>query len=104
MINIYFDLQLLPRNYVTRFVQAAATRRRPEHRELGRTQFNLALLSRCAATDLECQRCGLAFFSETNVPASSFVGEIALRQLGVPSAQNSDRQMFDQKLSFDLAR
>jgi hypothetical protein len=104
MVNVNFDLPILPRNFVTRLVQTPPAGGWPEHRELRWTQFNLAFLPRRSPADLESERCRFAFLSQPNVAASAFVGEITLGQPGVPRAQNFDRQMFDQEFSLDFAR
>jgi len=104
VINVDFDFQFLERNFVARLVQASTARCRPEHRKLRRAQADLAFLAGDAASDFESQGRRASFFSQTHVPSAAFIREIPLRQPEMPRPQNFHRQVFDQKLSFDLAR
>jgi hypothetical protein len=104
VINVDFDFEFLPRDFITRLVQTAAARCRPEHGELRRTQLDLAFLAGCAPTDFERERRRLALFSQPNMPPAPLVREIALGQSEMARSQNLEREPLDQEFSFDLAR
>jgi hypothetical protein len=63
---------------------------------------DLAFLAVCATADLKSERRGLAFLSQTHVPATRLVREVALRDLKPPRTQNFRRQSLNQKFALDF--
>ena len=104
VINVDLDLKIFPRNFVAGFSQPPPRCGRPQRGKLLRAQPDLAFFPRRPPADLERKGSRFSFFPQPDVPPASFVRQITLRDSEMPRAQDLQRQSFDQKLTFDLAR
>jgi hypothetical protein len=102
-INIEFDQQTFPGNFVAHFSQPSAGRAGPERRELFRCQLDLTFFAMSASANLERQRRTAAYLSDADLSAGRFGCQIALLDNKTPRSFQVVRQPFDQKFSFNFA-
>src|SRR6202022_4774492 len=67
-IDVDFDLEIFPRNFVTDLAQSTTARRRPQHGELLGAQPDLAFFARSGGADLGRARSHFPAFSHATKP------------------------------------
>src|SRR5205085_1194009 len=104
MIYVNFNGIIFPPDFVTCFAQTASGCGRPQCGELFCTQPDFAFLARRATPHFERERRALGPFTQTDVTAARFGGQIALKDIRAGRTQNGHRQVLDQEFALDLAR
>src|SRR4029078_11485146 len=94
-INIDFDHDAGPRDFVTYLSQSSPGRTRPEGCELSGAWLDLAFFAMAFPADLKCERCSFTCFSQANLSASRLSCQITLLDNEVPPALEIIRQPFD---------
>jgi len=102
-INVDFDHNVVPGNFITHLSQSSPGRTRPERCELFRAQLDLAFFAMAAPTDLKCQRHSVARLSQANLSAGGLGCQITLLNNKASPLLEILRQPFDQKFSFNFA-
>jgi hypothetical protein len=102
-INIDFDHNAVPWDFVSHLSQSSPGRTRPQRCKLFRAQLDLAFFAMAAPTDLKREGCSVPRFSQTNLSTSRLGCQITLLDNKASRLFQIVRQPFDQKFSFNFA-
>ncbi len=103
LINVNLNDQIFPGNFAAHLAQSSSGSPWPKRGELFWAKPDLAFFPVAAAAHFESQRCGAAFFAETDLSACGFARQIALFDNVTPRALQCIGQPFKQKFAFNFS-
>ena len=102
LININLNNYIFPGNFAAHLAQSSPGGSRPKRIELFWAEPDLAFFPVTTAAHLESQRCGRAFFAETDLSACGLTRQITLIDNVAPRAIQLIRQPPKQKFAFNF--
>ena len=103
LININLNNYIFPGNFAAHLPQSSPGGSRPKRIELFWAEPDLAFFPVCTAAHLESQRCGRAFFAQTDLSACGLTRQITLIDNVAPRAIQPIRQPSKQKFAFNFS-
>ncbi len=102
-VNIDFDHDIVPGNFIAHLSQSSPGRPRPQRCELFWAELDLAFFAMAATTDLKRERSRAPRLSQANLSAGRLGRQITLLDNKASRLLQIFWQRFDQKFSFNFA-